>query len=615
MAAPPRGDRWLAPVALVWLVVSLGIFAAFAVPRLTNNAIGDLEFSGWSGAVGQEFQPGRAPYSDFVLPIPPGSLALLAWIHRLAGSPRLLHELGLIAVCQIAMAVLAYPIARPFTTRLNAILVSFASAVTLLRGLKECAYDHTASLVAWGAVACLAQAAFLRDSRRREFTFAAAGVLAILTLLFKQSTATGVLCGSAAFFALLALRNSEHRRDALRGAAAFAAGTLMGGVLLWAILALLHAPLADFVRATFGDAPVLKGGSRAVLSNLGQYLLGAPAFPASLLLLLCVGFVLERMVRSPGGMHLGLAREEPSPRAHIAVAVALGTVGFAVATLLLVLRVPALPPSIAYWTDRFRFVPGFGLLVGCLSAVAHLVSRGAPTDADVRFRGHVMTAVALAALGVSLMHNLSSPEFRPFYDPNPIVPLAFAFLYGAFDRARLPRAKLGVFALSMAALFSPKLDRALEAQTPIGKHGYFGGLFVNDGATPFVKAALRARELTREQDTVMVLPEDLEIRGLVGRPRPPLTGAVVFVDQYAPRLLERDLATLEHELPKVVVVRPAERELWIVMFALWNNHSASRALIERFLDDWLPRRYHLDSTFATRYGERSATLELWVRND
>ena len=78
-------------------------------------------------------------------------MLLLDLIHHLAGTSRLLHELGLIAVCHIAMALLGYAMVRPLTTRENAVLVAISSAVILLRGIKECGYDQTAAVVAWAA--------------------------------------------------------------------------------------------------------------------------------------------------------------------------------------------------------------------------------------------------------------------------------------------------------------------------------------------------------------------------------------------------------------------------------------------------------------------------------
>ncbi|MBK7586606.1 MAG: hypothetical protein IPI67_41265 [Myxococcales bacterium] len=616
---PPVAEaRRLTTFGLALLLGLVGVFAAFAVPRLTNNAIGDVEFSGWSGPIARYFFSGQRPYIDFVLPIPPGSMLLLAALRHLGGEARLLDELGLIAVCQIAMALLGYTITRPFTTRENALLVAFASAVVLFRGLKECAYDQTAALVVWTSVAFGARALTHARDRTRKNAWVMAGALAAITVFFKQSTAVGALLGFPCVFVYRLLFARVERRTVKRETLAWCLGVGVGLACVGAALVLIDSSPLAFYRAAFADGPALKGGSRSVMANLGHYVLGAPAYPASLLLTVAIAFVLVRLVRSPDGLHLGAHdTEQTLTRRRAALVFGFATLAFGTATALLAAHVRSLPPALAYWTEQLRLVPNFGLFFLALSFVAHL-NRPERLDANEsqrHSRGHALNCIAAIALSIALAHNLSSPEFRPFYDPNPIIPVALAFLFMAFDQAGLPRAKLGVFCLALAALFSPKLDRMLAADTAIGPGGNWGGLFVRESALPIVKAALRARELTRETDTVLVLPEDLEIAALIGRPRPKLRGAVVFVDQYAPRLLEADLAELERHLPRVVVIRPAERELWAIVFAHWNSNSAAGSVVKRFLDDWLPRHYRRDSSYRTPYGQHMGTLELWVRTD
>jgi hypothetical protein len=610
--------RFTALAMLGVVIAAMGVFAAFSVPRLTNYGVGDIEFTGWSGPLGRELAAGRRPYSDFVVPIPPGSMALLAAVHRVAGEPRLIHELGLIAVCHILLAVLGYAIVRPLTTRENAVMVAAASGVVLTRGLKECAYDQTAAVLAWASVALCSWALVEQRGRQRTALWALAGGVGAFTLFFKQSTAIGVLGGSLVLGAYLALTGAVDAKRLRRDAAASLGGVGLGLALVALCVRAVGSDLGAFLQAVIFDGPALKGGSRAVGANLGHYLLGAPVFPASVLLTVGAAVVLVRLARRP----TGLALADASPAAPLgwqrAALVGAGTVGaFGVAALLVASDTRALPESLSYFTDRMRLLPGFGLLFACVGGVAHFLAPRAtePEDRERWARGHRLNAVLLLALVVGLSHNLSSPEFRPFYDPNPTIPLAFAFLFLALDQAALPRAKLGVFALALCAVLSPRLDRALAARVPIGPEGDWGGLFVSESALPIVRAALRARELTTADDTVLVLPEDLQIAALIGRPRPPLTGRVVFVDQYAPRLLAGDLERLETTLPKLVVLRPAERDLWAIVFAHWNSNSAAGRVVDRFLVDWLPRRYRRDSSFVTRYGDKQGTLELWVRTD
>jgi hypothetical protein len=224
----------------------------------------------------------------------------------------------------------------------------------------------------------------------------------------------------------------------------------------------------------------------------------------------------------------------------------------------------------------------------------------------------VVVAVTIVALSTSLLHNLSFPGFRPFYDNNPIIPIAFLFLFLALDRAALPRLKLAVFALSLLPLYGVKLERSLEAQINVGARSNWAGMKVNERGHEVIRAALRVRTLASEHETVLVLPEDLELAALIDRPRPPIRGAVVFVDQYPERLAAGDLATLERDLPKVVVIHPSDRTLWRQMFEIWMYEGGAYHIMQRFLDDLLPKHYRLDSTFRTRFARERAELQVWV---
>src|SRR5262249_17271638 len=150
---------------------------------------GDIEFTGWSGPLGSRLLRGDRPYVDFVLPIPPGSFVLLAMLEKITGHPLLLHELGLNAVLQLGMGLVAYAIARTVSSPKNAILTAVASLGTIIQLNKECAYDHTAQLLAWATVAAGMRALATEDPRRRDRWWVAAGAMAGFTLAFKQSTA------------------------------------------------------------------------------------------------------------------------------------------------------------------------------------------------------------------------------------------------------------------------------------------------------------------------------------------------------------------------------------------------------------------------------------------
>ena len=229
--------------------------------------------------------------------------------------------------------------------------------------------------------------------------------------------------------------------------------------------------------------------------------------------------------------------------------------------------------------------------------------------------GHALNALMIAALATSLLHNTSAPEFRAFYDNNPIIPLAFLFLYIGVDRAGLGWLRVVLLVLTLGSLFGNRFDRAMAARTPIGKNGYWAGMRVGPRAVDLAHVALQVRSLTGPNDTVLVLPEDVQLAALIGRPRPALRGAIVFVDQYPRRLVPEDIQELRQNPPKVLVIHPAEAHLWTQLFRIWSGDSGAQQVLDFVLHDLIPSRYERASVTGTRWLWRDATLEIWVRRD
>lgn len=615
----PRRWQKLAPVPV--LAAAFAVYALLAVPHLTNVLVGDSEFSGWSGPMGERLLHGARPYVDFVLPIPPGSFVVMAAIQAAAGKAHLIQELWVAAVCHLLMALLAYTMARPITTRANALAVSAATLATVVQLYKECAYDHTAQVVAWASVAAGVHALFSEGKRRSRLWFLA-GTLASFTFAFKQSTGSGMVAGwvlALSYLGGVALASGDRAqlRGRLADARPWALGAAVGTALVFVVVLAVGSTPAAFIQAVFLDGPELKGGNKKLLFNLFGYLFRFEAFPASLGLILILAWIVLRVLRRDGRLAFGdePQRTEPQdPRPLLAV-LAVSVIAFGAGALALLSSATSLPALVA-WSERAKAVPSFGLVLAGLVFLSQL-ERWSPKDDDVApriQRGHVLNAVVIAAFVCSMLHNLSFPGFRPFYDNNPIIPISFLFLFVALDRAALPRFKILVLAFSMTVLHGTKLERSMEARIPVSS-GYFAGLYVNERGAVVMQAAEHVRELTKPDDTVLVLPEDLELVGLIDRPRPPIRGAIVFVDQYPRRLLANDLATLDAHPPKVVVIHPSEPKMWRGMFSLWSTKSAAQSLTDHYLNDVLPSRYVLDRRYPTRFARTRANLSIWVRKD
>lgn len=625
-AGPPldpserRSVSW-ARAGLVGLGVAFAAYCIHAVPRLTNNLVGDSEFTGWTGPFGERLLAGDTPYTDFVLPIPPGSFVVMAAVQRAAGGAALIQELWVAAVCHFAMALLGYVIARAFVPRRIAFMAAAATLATVVQLYKECVYDHTAQVVAWASLAAGAHGLVAQAGRRRRRLLVLAGGLATFTFAFKQSTGSGAVAGYCLAFAYLfavhlSSRDRPGARARLEDLRDWAGGAALGCAAVVVVVWSVGSPIGAFVQAVFTDGPELKGGSTKLLFNLFSYLFRFEAVPASLAAIAATALVLRRALRADDGLALpDAATGDPEPRFAFPAAVVIALLAFAGATVLLSSGAQSLPPALLAWAERAKLLPTFGLMMAVVLFVATL--RRLPEPGTPRARAlheHAVNAILLLTLACSLLHNLSFPGFRPFYDNNPIIAVAFALLFATLERARLPKLGLLAFAFALFVLPGQKLARALEANLPAGP-GHWHGLTVNLRGAEVLKAADRVRSLTEPNQTVLVIPEDVQLARLIGRPRPPIRGAIVFVDQYPRRLLEDDLRTLERDLPKVVVTHPADPKLWRQMFALWSTDSAAQVVADRFVQQWLPQHYRLDSTFPTRFARTRSELQVWVRKN
>ncbi len=613
---PPAGrsSQWLVRGGLASLALVFLAYASRAVPRLTNSLVGDSEFTGWTGPIAERFFDGSTPYQDFLLPIPPGPFVVMAAVQALGGPPRLLQELWLVAVCHLGMAGLAYVIARAFSGPLTSLLVSGATLATVIQLYKECAYDHTAQLLAWGSIAAGAHA--LAKAKPCSRLWLLSGALAAVTLAFKQSTGSGIALGWICAFAYLGglallSRDAGALRNMKRILPRFVAGAAVGVGIDLVLLLATQSSISGFIASAYVDGAALKGGSLKLAFNLFSYLWRFPAWPASLGLTLVVALLVRRAYQASGDFDLSRRDETDSPRLSLlSVLVLLG--GFGAATALL--WSDAAPPSasVLAWSQRAKMIPAFGLCA--LVVFAATRTRLPAQDAEGRAaaeRGHALLAVCIAALTCSLLHNLSFPGFRPFYDNNPIIVIAYLLMFAALDRARLGWAKPMALALGLSVLFGHKLSRHLEATSHV-EDGHWAGTRVSARGRVVVQAARRAQELAGEAGTVLVLPEDVTLARLIARPRPALRGAIVFVDQYPARALAPDLSTLEASPPTVVVIHPADPSLWRRMYALWSTNSPAQQLADKFLADWLPKKYRLDSSYPTRFGHKRGELQVWV---
>ncbi len=597
------------------------MFAAVYVPRLANPLWSDVEFTGWVSPIAHRMVEGQRIYRDFTLPIPPASFALLAAVQMLLHRFALLDELWVCTISQMIMLAAAWLLVRTFSTARNATLVVIATSPVLIATPKEIAYDQTALAVAWIGLAVLAKALTVPERRKRLGWLASAGLAAAVVVAFKSSTGIGALGGlGLAMIAVSAIAWKREGRGALRRLgqdwAAVAGGVAAGLVLTVLLVAALGGSVPEFYRVVFVDGPELKGGRSQAIFNLLSYTILQTPTHVSLLSALVVGWVLVRVIRQRGALEVPTEiapdrAERGVPGLVFAIAAGGWTVMiFGLGALLLLGNAPSIPLALQVGAGFGGALPMLGLMLLVFYLLGNL--RAAQPGAD---RRGAFAAVTVAAGFISLAHNLSDPTHRPFYDNNPIIPLAIFSLLLAFDQSRLALLKAASVGLMVMALFGGKFQRYLDARYPVGPSGFWQGLSVSANGQVLLRAAAHVRDLAGPHGTVLMLPEDPMFEALVGRPRPRLKGAIVFVDQFPQRLLASDLATLESSPPDVVIEHPREAAAWHTVYAIWNLNCAAAKLQNEFTSRVLEPGYRVESTFDTWMFRGPGLMDVYVRKN
>jgi hypothetical protein len=223
-----------------------------------------------------------------------------------------------------------------------------------------------------------------------------------------------------------------------------------------------------------------------------------------------------------------------------------------------------------------------------------------------------LNALFLATLACSMIYDTSFINFYPFYYNEPSIPIALLCLFVATERSGLGWATPFMLAMSLLPTFGLKLNRALSDDTTVTR-GQWAGLRVNYRGVEVLKAAARAQELAGVSGTVLVLPEDVELAGLIDRPRPAVKGAILFVDQHPKRLLADDLATLDRNPPSVIIIHPRNPDAWKSLYHTWSDNSGAEQLINHVLTKLLPNEYSLDSSYPSIYFWDQGQIDVYAR--
>jgi hypothetical protein len=575
--------RALAPLSLLGI---FGVAAYFAVPCHWMPMALDPEFSGWVAPISNRFAEGMVLYTDGGhSPLPPLPFVLLYALGR--GHAVWLTESATNAGCQALMALAIFAALRRAIGPTLAWLAVLGAMPIFLAMPKSLAYDAVVQcLVAtfgWSFVGWLAA--------RTRVRLAVLAIIGGMMLLAKQNTAAGALAG--ALLAIAVLVPGMAKRDRLTALFGLGAGSLASAAL--GLLALSrYADPAGFVTDVLLTGSEPKGGPALLLDNLGitgnELLAYVPWFLA-------------------GGVLVALLGNRAADRDRPAWIVP--AIFGALVAVILLLRLPGpfgYPREpVSVWLGDLPFgVLKIGLaaaIVGCALTAAR---RAAPA---------VVTLSALTAIWLlaAVTHSLSVALFRWTYDNNPLIAVAVSWPLLAIARAPhlVAATAIAAFHFTLWSTLGPTIDRWRSCTDPWPDVPTLAGARMPARASGLHGAVFRVRALASPTDTVLVLPNDPDFELMLGRPRPRLSSAILFVDQYWDRYVDDDVARLEASPPAVIVLGPAHNLEWQ---RAWNGeHTRIHRLITRVAQDLLPAyTRQLDQPITRMNGVRDA-LQIWVR--
>jgi len=624
---------------LLPIMVSLGIAL---VPCRAIAFWGYGEFSGWVVPIGNRIAQGQQLYTDGGhLPLPPLSFVLSS---LLFGSGGLwIHESLLNFILQCLTLLILYiglsrlfPKPIPFFAVLGTVPIFFSLWKSII--YDPLAQMFVAAVAVTGAAQLSARSAappghdagqMRTASGSRRFGIAGLAGLAGLTaacLLSKQSTATGVLAGCCC--ALTVFPRSTSLGERLIRLMIYLGATLLallGGCLILSPFISIHGFFVDVLLT--GSEP--KGGMTAMFFNLKNYAseIGESFTPARLVAvaMLVIGGLWSTREKNletdlAGSRHEnGVWWRFPAYLGALAGAGA----GFAASSTFssaIVVPLGFAPAAHLGWLPKHLMSTGLILSlvlpVLCLRFSPRFESRNL----------HALGVLSLLTFPPAVTHSLSGWQFRWTYDNNPLITIAlcivsllvFQTLQRFLPNHRLAFAILVTLgsALLQLTLWStlPNMFGGLEQCTETWPEvRYLQGAKLSKSASFLRNVIPIVRSLTPEPgDEMLYLPNDPDVEAWFDRPRPKLSGAIVWVDQYWDRYVDADFERLAKNPPKVIVISP--RYSGPFMQTFWGaGGTGARRLTMRVILELFPRRYQLHSSVLVPGLRYPDYVDVWVR--
>jgi hypothetical protein len=572
----------------------------------------DREFTGWVAPIANRIAAGQQLYRDGGhLPMAPLPFVLMAVLFD--GGALWWHESLLNFLCQAATLLLlhltlfrALPCPVPLAATMATLPVFFFLSKTMF-------YDSLTQVLVATQVALLlpVTVAVPRPTAHSALLLAIAAVVNGLLLLTKQNTGLGMML--AAVLALVWFGAASSLRQRLQQACWFVVCT---GLAL-SLAALACSPYID-LRGLLTDAFITgsepKGGAARILVNFKSYALQivekSLTLPAALALLWGWGW-------------FGKIRQEGQARGP-AAGIAVGTgLGIAAALAAWACAWPRWLLPIGIYpggAELFHFVVEMGFNACLILAGIHVWRRSSDRQ-DLTALACLFVLTVLPAL----FHSLSVFHFRWTYDNNPLngvvlaalclLPLGGRTLPGRSGRAAMLGAAVLLAAIVQLACWPRLFPRFNDMRRESQRWPEIAHLAA--ARMPAYAAGLRdlvhvVRAQAGPGDAVLLLPNDPDLEAWFERPRPRLTSAIIFTDQYWQRYVDEDFERLRRDPPKLIVIGP--QQTWPQFQLGWG--WAAHELIARVQKQILPAVYfHLGSyTFRNSRGGEDV-MDVYVRRD
>lgn len=614
---------------VILLLLGLAVAALWAVPRHKGGLWFNPSFTGWVAPLANQIAGGTKLYTDGGhIPLPPLSTILIALLSH--GKATWLTESLLNFVCQaLILLILYFGFARRLPRPIP-LLAALATAPIYFGELKSILYDSLPQVFA-AASAVLAVSIVTPPNGKSGIRRGERPILLVLlgltcagAVLSKQNTGIGVVLGVSLVLLTFPLQAPFMQR--LRRCGASLLITLVAFVLLcFAMTPFMD--LRGFVVDVFLTGSEPKGGA----SLLGKTLNQSISWTMSTLIVLGAAGLLG------AGMIHHFTRADGQSETHSALGarpthvagppVISAIITALIATVLGVIAVVGDTESTGHYR-RVLTTPllNAGLAASLFCAFLTIISRRNTTLAESP-SVQALAAYTIVLFPTALMHGLSAKIFvwMTLTSPMVMVALAAVFLFGlrsiglASPVPGIRRRYSSAFVFLVVFLMWPyfgkayAIGRTCKESWPEITH--LRGARMPEWAGDMRSLVSLVRDLTPNvtEDQVLLLPGDPNVEAWFERPRPALSGAIIFADQYWDRYVDEDFRRIQESPPKVIIIGP--RNFWRAFQRAWTGNWGALRLIDRVQSELIPARYELHTAHPIFYRLKKDNMDVYLRID